>query len=239
MPRRARPPARRRVAAVTGTGSGRRRSPGPTRCRPTLGFAADGGVWVKDETGNVAGSHKARHLVSVLLHLKAAELLGVGGREAAAWPSPRAGTPRWPRRRSPRPITGELEVFVPAVGEPVGRRARCTACGPRSTVCPRRDDDPPGDPCVHRFREAVAAGAVPFGVQGPENALVPRRRSHPRLGDGRRGRWRRSTASSCRSAAARWPRASGAALADAGGLPACTPSRPRAARRWPGHGSGP
>ena len=34
-----------------------------------LGFAADGGVWVKDETGNVAGSHKARHLFTILLHL--------------------------------------------------------------------------------------------------------------------------------------------------------------------------
>ncbi|MGA1556474.1 MAG: hypothetical protein ACO4AY_10580 [Ilumatobacteraceae bacterium] len=30
-------------------------------------------LWVKDETGNVAGSHKARHLVSILLHLRAAE----------------------------------------------------------------------------------------------------------------------------------------------------------------------
>ena len=28
-----------------------------------LGYAAPGGVWVKDETGNVSGSHKARHLI--------------------------------------------------------------------------------------------------------------------------------------------------------------------------------
>ena len=40
-----------------------------------LGFAADGGVWVKDETGNVGGSHKARHLMTILLHLRAAETL--------------------------------------------------------------------------------------------------------------------------------------------------------------------
>ena len=68
-------------------GAGRRRgparSPEPASC-PTpfgrsdelsdaLGFAADGGVWVKDETGEVAGSHKARHLVTILLHLLAAE----------------------------------------------------------------------------------------------------------------------------------------------------------------------
>jgi threonine dehydratase len=36
--------------------------------------------------------------------------------------------------------------------------------------CPRLASDPPGDPCVHRFREAVAKGAIPFGVQGTENA---------------------------------------------------------------------
>jgi threonine synthase len=35
--------------------------------------------------------------------------------------------------------------------------------------CPRMSTDPPGDPCVHRFREAVSAGAVPFSVQGTEN----------------------------------------------------------------------
>ncbi len=39
-------------------------------------------------------------------------------------------------------------------------------------VCPRQDGDPPGDPCVHRFREAVAAGAVPFSCQGPDNGLT-------------------------------------------------------------------
>ncbi len=42
-----------------------------------LGFSSAGGVWVKDETHNVAGSHKARHLMSVLLHLLAAESLGM------------------------------------------------------------------------------------------------------------------------------------------------------------------
>jgi threonine dehydratase len=36
--------------------------------------------------------------------------------------------------------------------------------------CPRLETDSPGDPCMHRFREEVAAGAVPFTVQGTENA---------------------------------------------------------------------
>jgi len=38
--------------------------------------------------------------------------------------------------------------------------------------CERRPDDPPGDPAMHRFRAAVADGAIPFTVQGPENALA-------------------------------------------------------------------
>ena len=38
-------------------------------------------------------------------------------------------------------------------------------------TCPRRDGDPPGDPTVTRMRAAVAGGALPFTVQGPDNAL--------------------------------------------------------------------
>jgi hypothetical protein len=39
------------------------------RLSDALGFSASGGVWVKDETHNVAGSQKARHLFSTLLYL--------------------------------------------------------------------------------------------------------------------------------------------------------------------------
>jgi len=47
---------------------------------------------------------------------------------------------------------------------------RLRELGATVVECPRLATDPPGDPCVHRFREAVAGGAVPFSVQGPENA---------------------------------------------------------------------
>ncbi|MBZ0267357.1 PLP-dependent lyase/thiolase, partial [bacterium] len=43
-----------------------------------LGFAEGGGLWVKDETGQVAGSHKARHLFGVLVHLEAQRFRGDG-----------------------------------------------------------------------------------------------------------------------------------------------------------------
>src|SRR5580698_8994339 len=42
-----------------------------------LGFDRDGGVWVKDETANVSGSHKGRHLMGVLIHLAVMERLGL------------------------------------------------------------------------------------------------------------------------------------------------------------------
>ena len=63
-----------------------------------------------------------------------------------------------------------ISVFVPpwASQEVL---LRLDALGADVNVCPRLPTDPPGDPCVHRFREAVAAGALPFAVQGPENAL--------------------------------------------------------------------
>ncbi|MFM7494318.1 MAG: hypothetical protein ACKO2A_10470, partial [Acidimicrobiaceae bacterium] len=41
-----------------------------------LGFAEQGGIWIKDETHNVAGSQKARHLFTQLLHLIAVENVG-------------------------------------------------------------------------------------------------------------------------------------------------------------------
>lgn len=139
-----------------------------------LGFTPYGGVWVKDETGNVAGSQKARHLFSILLHLVIAEQLGLtpwkylddrpplaisSCGNAAVAASTLASALDWP-----------IDVFIPewAHGVVVDTLEALAA---RIHRCPRQSDDPPGDPTVHRFREAVARGAIPFSVQGPENAL--------------------------------------------------------------------
>jgi len=126
------------------------------------------GVWVKDETGNVAGSHKARHLASILLHLRAAERLRMltsrpplaiaSCGNAALAAATLAAKADWP-----------LDVYVPtwmddAFGE------RLDGLGARIHRCERRPADPPGDPAMLRFREARDRGAIPFTVQGPENA---------------------------------------------------------------------
>src|SRR5262249_27133918 len=42
-----------------------------------IGFGSSGGVWVKNETGNVSGSHKGRHLMGVLIHLAVMEEAGI------------------------------------------------------------------------------------------------------------------------------------------------------------------
>jgi threonine synthase len=136
-----------------------------------MGFSEAGGVYVKDETGNVAGSQKARHLVSILLHLRVAEILGIAPvrarpdlaiascGNAAIAAATLAAAFEWP-----------LRVFVPPSANPAVL-ATLESLGATIVLCPRREQDLPGDPCILRFREAVETGAIPFSVQGPENAL--------------------------------------------------------------------
>jgi threonine dehydratase len=158
-----------RVASVAGTGFRVTPFARSDALSDALGFATDGGVWIKDETGNVTGSHKARHLASILLHLKTAELMGVGPRDDRLVISS-CGNAALAAAALAAADYREVEVFVPPWASPaiVEELLRMRAI---VTECPRRTSDPPGDPCVHRFREAVAGGAVPFTVQGPENAL--------------------------------------------------------------------
>jgi threonine dehydratase len=134
-----------------------------------LAFSAEGGVWVKDETGGVAGSHKARHLLSILLHLRALEDTG-GLPERPPLAIASCGNAAIAASTLARAADWPIDVFVPtwmdgAMGALLGR------LGARIHRCERRDSDPAGDPAMLRFREAVEAGSVPFTVQGPENTL--------------------------------------------------------------------
>jgi threonine synthase len=162
-----------RVAAVAGPGFSITPFERSDTLSHELGFTDDGGIWIKDETHQVAGSHKARHLFSTMLHLLVAEKAGVAPwsdetrrprlaiascGNAALAAATLAAAERWP-----------IDVFVPPTADPA-ILDRLGALGATITTCPRRPDDPAGDPCIHRFREAVRSGAIPFSVQGPENA---------------------------------------------------------------------
>ena len=127
-------------------------------------------VTVKDETDNVSGSHKARHTFGLMLHL----LVRVRRADAAADRPPLAiascgnaavaaavvaAAERWP-----------INVYVPENPE-AAVVARLQDLGANVEFCPRIDGEE-GDPSYLRFREAVGAGAVPFGCQGPDNGYT-------------------------------------------------------------------
>ncbi len=134
-----------------------------------LGFGAAGGVWVKDETGGVGGSQKARHLFTILLHLRALEALGeLPERPPLAIAS--CGNAALAAATLARAANWPIDVYVPTWMSD-GFGDRLDRLGATVHRCARRSDDPAGDPAMLRFREAVQRGAVPFTVQGPENAL--------------------------------------------------------------------
>jgi threonine synthase len=160
------------VAAVAGVGFRITPFDRSEALSAALGFTADGGVWIKDETNQVGGSHKARHLLSSLLHLLIVERVGLAPWTPVSRPSlaiASCGNAALAAATLAASASWPIEVFVPAGADAVVV-ARLTELGARLTICPRREGDPAGDPCVHRYRVAVAAGAIPFGVQGPENA---------------------------------------------------------------------
>jgi threonine synthase len=151
------------VAAIEGTGFGIT----PLLPTPRVG----GGLWVKDETGNVSGSHKGRHLVGIMLHLLVAERLGFDDPGVTA---PLAiascGNAALAAAVVAAAAGRRLEVYVPAdASPPVIDRLR--ALDASITVCDR-DQGERGDPCYRRYRQAVDAGAVPFSCQGRDNGLA-------------------------------------------------------------------
>ena len=136
-----------------------------------LGFAAAGGVWVKDETGNVSGSHKGRHLMGVLIYLTVmaqAGLLDPEDRPDLAIAS--CGNAALAAAVVARAGGWRLTVFVPPEADPViaGRLSELQA---KVITCPR-EPGVRGDPAYLRLHEELGRGAVPFTTQGPQNGLA-------------------------------------------------------------------
>lgn len=115
-------------------------------------------LWVKDETHNVGGSHKARHLFGVLLHLAVEDQ--PDGDLAIASCGNAAVAAAVVARAAGRP----LRVFIPTWADPevVAALEEMEAT---IEVSERRKGET-GDPTVLRMIEAVEQGAVPFSVQG-------------------------------------------------------------------------
>lgn len=162
------------IDAAVASLDGRGFSPTPLRYAPELAArlgAPAVQLLAKDETRNVSGSHKARHLMGVMIHLRLSEVAGLyppgaprrrlaiascGNAALAAAVVARAA--RWP-----------LDVFVPPDADAVVLE-RLQRLDAHVTACPR--DGEPGDPCYRAFQAAIRRGALPFGVQGSDNGLA-------------------------------------------------------------------
>jgi threonine synthase len=161
----------RSVAAVDGHGFAVTPLHRDTLLSDRLGFSPAGGVWVKDETGNVSGSHKGRHLMGLLIYLELAERLGLhatSGRATLAIAS--CGNAALAAAVVARAGGRRLRVFVP-VDAQAAVVARLRALGSDVVACPR-EPGMAGDPAYLRLRQELAAGAVPFTCQGNENGLA-------------------------------------------------------------------
>jgi threonine synthase len=135
-----------------------------------LGFSSEGGVWVKDETGNVSGSHKARHLMGLAVHLEVVDRLGLASTRERRLAIASCGNAALAAAVVARAVDRSLDVFVPTWADAVVVD-RLKELGASITVCPRVEGIP-GDPTYHRLQQAIAEGAIPFTCQGPDNGLA-------------------------------------------------------------------
>ena len=137
-----------------------------------LGLLSPGGVWVKDETHNVSGSHKARHLMGLAILGETLRRLGLVTPDAAARTRlaiASCGNAALAAAIVARAWNKPLDVFIPTDANPkvVRELERLEAS---VHIC-KRAAGTPGDPCYLAFREAVRAGALPFCCQGSDNGL--------------------------------------------------------------------
>jgi threonine synthase len=141
----------------------------PLTQEPSLASALGrtGRLWVKDETGNVTGSHKGRHLMATLLYLEALrELKGESVKKVLAIYS--CGNAALGAAAVARAGGYELHAFVPedvdsTVAAMLRDRGALVEKIPRSTTGE-------GDPCYLAFRNVLnERGWIPFACAGNDN----------------------------------------------------------------------
>ncbi len=126
-----------------------------------------GRLWVKNETGNVTGSHKGRHLMGTLLYLEALRALaGAGAKKVLAIYS--CGNAAVGAAAVARAGGYELHAFVPEDVDPMV----AAMLAERGTVVEKitRSATGEGDPCYLAFQDALNQnGWLPFACAGNDN----------------------------------------------------------------------
>ena len=172
-----------------------------------LGLAGD--LWIKDETRNVSGSHKGRHLMGVMLYLSVLERSGLAlGKDLRArrLAISSCGNAALAAAAIARAADWPLDVFIPVDAEPSVVR-RLGELGAAVVVCERRGGEA-GDPCVRAARARGRGRRHSIQRAGARRRPRGGRRAHARLRNGRDVRAPRapkSTRCSSRSAAAPSP----------------------------------
>lgn len=160
----------RRIEAVDGTRLGATPLERNSYLSDFHGFSPSGGVWVKDETSNVAGSHKVRHLAGIMVHLLSSEQAGLTDPDARPdLAIASCGNAALAAGVVAAAAGWRLKVYVPSHAD-AGITARLAALGANVLACERRDGEA-GDPTYRRLLEAIKDGDIAFTCQGNLNAF--------------------------------------------------------------------
>lgn len=132
-----------------------------------IALGRTGRLWVKDETGNITGSHKGRHLMGTILYLEALrELRNEPTKKVLAIYS--CGNAALGAAAVARASGYELHAFVPedvdpAVAAMMAKRGAAVEKIPRTGAGE-------GDPCYLAFQKALNQnGWLPFACAGNDN----------------------------------------------------------------------
>ncbi len=121
---------------------------------------------IKAEPNNVGGSHKARHLFGVALHMLVAEAQDPSQASGQRLAIASCGNAALGASVIAKALDRPLDVFVPVWADEAVV-AKLDENGATINRCERREGEA-GDPCYLRFTEAVQAGGRAFSVQGTE-----------------------------------------------------------------------
>lgn len=125
-----------------------------------------GRTLIKNETCNVSGSHKARHLMGNVIYLEVLNKAGIIPKKPklAIYS---CGNAALGAAAVAKAAGYELDVFIPVnVNSKVIQKLNIY--GAKAVECPRISGQS-GDPCYNKFQEALDSDSVPFSCSGPDN----------------------------------------------------------------------
>lgn len=146
------------IALIDGTGFSITPVLDGSELAKALGLKVD--LKIKVEIDSVGGSHKARHLFGVALHLAVTE----NTKETQPLAIASCGNAAIAAAIVAKAINRPIEVFVPTWAEK-SALATLQNLGAQIQVC-ESNPSTLGDPCYAHFMAQVQRGSQPFGVQG-------------------------------------------------------------------------